>query len=151
MPARVRVDFVDAETNCTGNFCRLRKQFCASLARARFHTASVCEAATSAISGIWSSSVRPEACAERAAASSFSLKPRTDKSAAFGSQASCTMISDTSTWSRKPCNPSTTRSARGCHPCLRYDLLPMSPGWTNILVAEGEELGSNLLHVGERD
>ncbi len=31
-------------------------------------------------------------------------------------------ISDTSTWSRKPCNPSTTRSARGCHPCLRYDL-----------------------------
>jgi hypothetical protein len=22
MPARVRVDFVDAETNCTGNFCR---------------------------------------------------------------------------------------------------------------------------------
>ena len=21
--------------------------------------------------------------------------------------------------SRKPCNPSTTRSARGCHPCLR--------------------------------
>jgi hypothetical protein len=30
----------------------------------------------------------------------------------------------------KPCNPSTTRSARGCHPCLRYDLLPMCPGWT---------------------
>jgi hypothetical protein len=22
------------------------------------------------------------------------------------------------------------RSARGCHPCLRYDLLPMSPGRT---------------------
>ena len=39
-------------------------------------------------------------------------------------------ISDTSTWSRRPCNPSTTRSARGCHPCLRYVLLPMSPGWT---------------------
>ncbi len=35
-----------------------------------------------------------------------------------------------STWSRKPCNPSTTRSARGCHPCLRYVSLPMSPGWT---------------------
>ena len=49
---------------------------------------------------------------------------------AFGSSASCTMISDTSTWSRKPCNPSTTRSARGCHPCLRYDPLPMSPGRT---------------------
>ena len=30
---------------------------------------------------------------------------------AFGSPASCVMISDTSTWSRKPCNPSTTRSA----------------------------------------
>ena len=38
---------------------------------------------------------------------------------AFGSQASCTMISDISTWSRKPCNPATTRPARGCHPCLR--------------------------------
>ncbi len=48
----------------------------------------------------------------------------------FGSSASCTTISDTSTWSRKPCRPSTTRSARGCHPCLRYDLSPMSPGWT---------------------
>ena len=49
---------------------------------------------------------------------------------AFGSSASCTMISDISTWSRKPCNPSTTRSARGCHPCLRYVLLPMCPGRT---------------------
>jgi hypothetical protein len=49
---------------------------------------------------------------------------------AFGSSASCTMISDTSTWSRKPCNPSTTRSARGCHPCLRYVLSPMCPGRT---------------------
>ena len=49
---------------------------------------------------------------------------------AFGSPASCTMISDTSTWRRRPCNRSTTRSARGCHPCLRYDLLPISPVWT---------------------
>src|SRR5882757_8869418 len=24
------------------------------------------------------------------------------------------------------------RSARGCHLCLRYDLLPMSPGWTYV-------------------
>ena len=32
------------------------------------------------------------------------------------------------TWRKRPCNPSTTRSARGCHPCLRYDPLPMSPG-----------------------
>ena len=29
------------------------------------------------------------------------------------------------------------RSARGCHPCLRYDLLPMCPGWTNNILAEG--------------
>ena len=29
-----------------------------------------------------------------------------------------------SIWSRRPCNPSTTHSARGCHPCLRYDPLP---------------------------
>ncbi len=49
---------------------------------------------------------------------------------AFGSQVSCTTISDTSTWSKKPCSPSTARSARGCHLCLRYDLSPMSPGWT---------------------
>ena len=26
--------------------------------------------------------------------------------------------------------PSTTRSARGCYPCLRYVLSPMCPGWT---------------------
>jgi hypothetical protein len=45
-----------------------------------------------------------------------------------------------STWSRKPCNPSTTRSARGCHPCLRYHLLPMSPGWTVADLVEGEGL-----------
>jgi hypothetical protein len=31
---------------------------------------------------------------------------------------------------QKTCNPSTTRSARGCHPCPRYDLLPMCPGRT---------------------
>ncbi len=42
-------------------------------------------------------------------------------------------VSDISTWSRKPCNLSTTRSARGCHPCLRYDLSPMCPGWTRRL------------------
>src|SRR6516162_4733235 len=27
-------------------------------------------------------------------------------------------------------NPPTTRTARGCHPCLRYVLLPMCPGRT---------------------
>ncbi len=30
----------------------------------------------------------------------------------------------------RPCRPSTTRSARGCHPCLRDKLLPMSQGRT---------------------
>jgi hypothetical protein len=40
------------------------------------------------------------------------------------------MISGTSTWSRKPYNPSTTRSAQGCHLCLRYGVLPMCPGRT---------------------
>ena len=33
---------------------------------------------------------------------------------------------------QKTCNPSTTRSARGCHPCLRYVPLPMSPGRTYV-------------------
>ena len=41
-----------------------------------------------------------------------------------GSLASCTTISDISTSSRKPCNQSTTPSAQGCHPCLRYVPLP---------------------------
>ncbi len=54
------------------------------------------------------------------------------------------MISDTSIWSRKPCNPSTTRSARGCHPCLRYVLLPMSPGRTNIM-SGGESVSQSPL------
>jgi hypothetical protein len=31
---------------------------------------------------------------------------------------------------QKTLQPLDTRSARGCHPCLRYDLLPMSPVWT---------------------
>jgi transposase InsO family protein len=51
---------------------------------------------------------------------------------AFGSSALCNTISAISIWSRKPCSPSTTRSAPGCHPCLRYVPLPMSPGWTMI-------------------
>src|SRR3984893_9084134 len=45
----------------------------------------------------------------------------------FGSSASCTTISASSISNRKPCNPSTTPSAQGCHPCLRYVPLPMSP------------------------
>ena len=31
---------------------------------------------------------------------------------------------------QEPCRPSTTRSARACHPCLRNVPLPMSPGRT---------------------
>src|SRR4051794_36234990 len=58
---------------------------------------------------------------------------------AFGSPASCATISDTSTWNRKPCNLSTTRSARGCHPCLRYDLSPMCPGWTKLGIKEVDD------------
>jgi hypothetical protein len=54
----------------------------------------------------------------------------TKSTTASGSSASCITISATSTWSRRPCNPSTTRSARGCHPCLRYNLSPMCPEWT---------------------
>jgi transposase InsO family protein len=34
--------------------------------------------------------------------------------------------------------PSTTPSAQGCHLCLRYVLLPMSPVWTNEVLADGE-------------
>ena len=44
--------------------------------------------------------------------------------------ASSAMIRDTSTLNKEPCRPSTTRSARGCHPCLRYVPSPMSPGCT---------------------
>ncbi len=54
---------------------------------------------------------------------------------AFGSSASCTTILDISTSNRGPCSPSTTRSARGCHPCLRYVPLLMSPGRTMVAVA----------------
>src|SRR6516165_3396798 len=38
-----------------------------------------------------------------------------ERMAAYGSPASRTMIPDISTWSKKPCNPSTAHSARGCH------------------------------------
>ena len=49
------------------------------------------------------------------------------------------MIWDTSTWNKGPCRPSTTRSARGCHPCLRYKLLPMSPGRTLMKWRRGRD------------
>ena len=34
---------------------------------------------------------------------------------------------------QEPCNLSTTRSARGCHPALRYVVLPVCPGRTHSL------------------
>ena len=50
------------------------------------------------------------------------------------------MISDTSTCSRKNCNPSTTRSVRGCHPCLRYRSVTYVSGWTSRHYGAGEAL-----------
>ena len=52
---------------------------------------------------------------------------------------------------QKTLQPLDSRSARGCHPCLRYVLLPICPGRTPDQLAEGEELGSNLLHVANSD
>ncbi len=56
----------------------------------------------------------------------------------FGSSALCTMISDTTTWSRKHCNPSTTRSARGCHPCLRVG----HRGWVAVVGDRSEPVSA---------
>ena len=44
----------------------------------------------------------------------------------IGSSRLCTTISAISTWNKEPCKPSAIRSARDCHPCVRYALLPMS-------------------------
>ena len=44
-----------------------------------------------------------------------------------GSSPLCTTIWATSTMRRAGSNRSTTRSARHCHPCLRNEVLPMSP------------------------
>jgi ABC transporter substrate binding protein len=52
----------------------------------------------------------------------------------FGSSPSSTMIWAISIWSREPCKPSTTHLGLGCHLCLRYVLLPMSPVRTVILL-----------------
>jgi hypothetical protein len=32
--------------------------------------------------------------------------------------------------------PTDTPSAQGCHPCLKYVLLPMSPGWTPLSLGD---------------
>ena len=55
-----------------------------------------------------------------------------------------------STWSREPCRLSTIRSARDCHPCLRYNLSPMSPGRTPIDVAGVEGLEPPTPGFGDR-
>jgi hypothetical protein len=39
----------------------------------------------------------------------------------------------------EPGSPSTTASVRGCHLCLRYVLLPMSPGWTCLRSGRGPD------------
>ena len=39
---------------------------------------------------------------------------------------------------QKTLQSATTRSARGCHPCLRYVPLPMYPGWTRECLVAGE-------------
>lgn len=54
---------------------------------------------------------------------------------AFGASASCPTIWDASIRSREPWRPSTIRSARGCHLCLRYVPQPMSPGRTTRRLA----------------
>jgi Integrase core domain len=58
---------------------------------------------------------------------------------AFGSSPSSTMIWDTSIWSKETCSPSTTPSDRGCHLCLRYVPLPISPGRTRERWRTGQD------------
>ena len=65
---------------------------------------------------------------------SSSLPHRSTK--ASGSSRSCTTIRATSTRNRRLCNPWTTRSARGCYLCLRYEPSPMCPVRTPSLMAE---------------
>ena len=54
---------------------------------------------------------------------------------ASGSSASWITISVISIWRKKLCSPSTTPSGQKCYLCLRYILLPMSPGRTSISLA----------------
>ena len=49
---------------------------------------------------------------------------------ASGSSASWITISVISIWRKKPCSPSTIPLGQKCYLCLRYILLPMSPGRT---------------------
>ena len=41
-------------------------------------------------------------------------------------------------------------ATRGCHPCLRYVLLPMSPGWTHGRTGEGRGPGNKPSLAGLR-
>ena len=47
---------------------------------------------------------------------------------------------------QKHCKLSTTRSARGCYLCLRYDLSPMSPGRTGVKWCRRAELNRRPRH-----
>ena len=69
----------------------------------------------------------------------------------FGSLASCATISLISTWRPEPCNPSTTPSARSCHPCLRYVPLPTSPARTKRRVGGGSGIRIPPLLPGKLD
>lgn len=44
------------------------------------------------------------------------------------------MIGGLSTWTTERCEPSTTCSARGRCPCLGYEVLPMCPGRTSVVM-----------------
>jgi DNA-binding IclR family transcriptional regulator len=84
---------------------------------------------SAALARQWKNNRQPVALIQRAARWGADTR-RADitKQVDNGSSASCTTISNTSTWSRKPCNHSTTRSARDCHPCLGYGPLPICLG-----------------------
>jgi hypothetical protein len=64
-----------------------------------------------------------------AAKPSASRKSKT----ASGSSASWITIWVISIWRKKLCSPSTTPSGQKCYLCLRYILLPMSPGRTETI------------------
>lgn len=73
---------------------------------------------------------RPDGTRAAKAAGLVALKQRVrtfrrSNDPAFGGR----RIGIESTSSREHFSPSTTRSARGCHPCHRNTMLPMSPGW----------------------
>ena len=74
----------------------------------------------------------------------------TKSTTAFGWSASCTTISVTSTWSKEPCSPSTTRWARGYHPCLRHVPLPMCPGLTRAIRRTRRDLTPGSAFGGQR-